>query len=179
MLDNPRVLILAALLLVACWRAVLAVRPDGRTSRRSVCRRFSSTRCWRWISSLLLALCFVLARNLLKLWVEQRQAAPFARFRAKLVAALLAMTIIPAVLVLVSGSEIIRNIAARWFSQPVDEVLTGAKTIASRYYMDQVDQMMLRARQLARTVPASAIAAGDEAGVTAAIAGELATMSRA
>ena len=50
--------------------------------------------------ALLLTLCFVLARNLLKLWVEQRQAAPFGRFRAKLVAALLAMSIIPAVLVL-------------------------------------------------------------------------------
>ena len=56
-----------------------------------------------------MALFFVLARNLLKLWVEQRQAAPFARFRAKLVAALLAMTIIPAVLVLISGSQIIRE----------------------------------------------------------------------
>ena len=33
--------------------------------------------------ALLLALVFVLARNLLKLWVEQRQAAPFARFRAQ------------------------------------------------------------------------------------------------
>ncbi len=112
---------------------------------------------------LLLALVFVLARNLLKLWVEQRQARPFARFRAKLVGALLAMTIIPAVLVLVSGSEILRSSADQWFSQPVTEVVTGAKEIASRYYVDQLDQMMLRARKLARVVPAPAIAAGDEA----------------
>ena len=73
--------------------------------------------------ALLAALGLVLARNLLKLWVEQRQAAPFARFRAKLVAALLAMTIVPAVLVLISGSQIISDSAARWFSEPVDEVL--------------------------------------------------------
>ena len=31
--------------------------------------------------ALLAALVFVLARSLLKLWVEQRRAAPFARFR--------------------------------------------------------------------------------------------------
>ncbi len=74
-----------------------------------------------------MALVFVLARNLLKLWVERRQAAPFARFRAKLVGALLAMSIIPAVLVLISGSEILRNSAARWFSEPVEQVVTGAK----------------------------------------------------
>ena len=49
---------------------------------------------------------------------------------AKLVAALLAMTIVPAVLVLISGSQIIRDSAARWFSEPVDEVLSAAQSIA-------------------------------------------------
>ena len=66
--------------------------------------------------TLMLALVFVLARNILKLVVERRRALPFARFRAKLVAALLGLTLIPAVLVLIVGSEIIRNSASRWFS---------------------------------------------------------------
>ncbi len=30
------------------------------------------------------------------------------------------MTVVPAVLVLISGSQIIRDSAARWFSEPVD-----------------------------------------------------------
>ena len=77
--------------------------------------------------ALLLTLGLVLTRNLLKLWEGHRQAAPFAKYRAKLVGALLAMSIIPAVLVLISGSEIISNSAARWFSEPVDEVLSGAQ----------------------------------------------------
>ena len=50
--------------------------------------------------TLMVALVFVLARNVLKLVVERRRALPFARFRAKLVAVLLGMTLIPAVLVL-------------------------------------------------------------------------------
>ena len=48
---------------------------------------------------MLLALGFLLARNVIKLIVEQRRAVPFARFRAKLVAALVGMTLIPSVLV--------------------------------------------------------------------------------
>ena len=102
----------------------------------------------------------MLARNLLKLWVEQRQAAPFARFRAKLVGALLAMSIMPAVLVLISGSEIIRNSAAHWFSEPVDEVLSGAQKIASRFYQDQHADVTRHAQDLAGRVPAAAVLAG-------------------
>jgi len=126
--------------------------------------------------ALLLALFFVLARNLLKLWVEQRQAAPFARFRAKLVGALLAMSIVPAVLVLISGSEILRNSAAQWFSEPVDEVLGGAQKIASRFYQDHQEAMTLRAQRLARTLRADAVAGGDEQAVDQAVTDELSTM---
>ena len=57
---------------------------------------------------MLLALGFLLARNVIKLIVEHRRAVPFARFRAKLVAALVGMTLIPSVLVLLVGSEVIR-----------------------------------------------------------------------
>ena len=72
---------------------------------------------------MMVALVFVLARNILKLVVERRRALPFARFRAKLVTVLLGMTLIPAVLVLIVGSELIRNSANRWFSAPIDQVL--------------------------------------------------------
>ena len=84
--------------------------------------------------TMLVVLGFILARNILKLWVERRRAVPFARFRAKLVAALLGMTLIPAVLVLFVGSELIRNSAQRWFSAPIDEVLTSANEVARDYY---------------------------------------------
>ena len=125
---------------------------------------------------LLVTLFFVLVRNLLKLWVEQRQAAPFGRFRAKLVAALLALTIVPAVLVLISGSQIIRDSAARWFSEPVDEVLDAAQSIARRYYQEHLDALELRARRLARVVPAAAIADSDVATLSALVEEEPRTL---
>ena len=58
----------------------------------------------------------MLARNIVKLVVERRRALPFARFRFKLVTVLLGMTFIPAVLVLIVGSELIRNNVDRWFN---------------------------------------------------------------
>lgn len=125
---------------------------------------------------LLAALCFVLARNLLKLWVEQRQAAPFARFRAKLVAALLAMTVLPAVLVLLGGSQIIRDSAARWFSAPVDEVLLASQQLARQYYREGQERSALHARRIAQLLPPAAVASGDVEGLTALVEQEPRTM---
>ncbi len=99
--------------------------------------------------TMLVVLGFVLARNIVKLWVERRRAAPFARFRAKLVAALLGMTLIPAVLVLLVGSELIRNSAERWFSAPVDDVLTSANEIARDYYREREQAVSEQARDIA------------------------------
>ncbi len=124
-LDNPRVLIAAGGLLVAILAGLFWLADQTSQIAPTL---LSDVLLYALLAVdlvLLVALFFVLARNLLKLWVEQRRAVPFARFRAKLVAALLAMTIVPAVLVLISGSQIIRDSAIRWFSEPVDDVLNA------------------------------------------------------
>ena len=79
---------------------------------------------------MLVALVFVLARNIVKLVVERRRGLPFSRFRAKLVLALLGLTIVPSLLVLIVGGELIRSSTERWFSQPIDDVLSSATQIA-------------------------------------------------
>jgi two-component system, NtrC family, nitrogen regulation sensor histidine kinase NtrY len=99
--------------------------------------------------AMLVVLVFVLARNIVKLVVERRRALPFARFRAKLVAVLLGMTLIPAVLVLLVGSELIRNSVDRWFNAPMDEVLGSATAIAGDYYQERQRVVAAQAQQLA------------------------------
>ena len=74
---------------------------------------------WATNLTILVALAFVLTRNILKLLVERRRALPFARFRAKLVAVLLGMAVVPALLVLIVGSELIRT-SVRSLVQPAD-----------------------------------------------------------
>ncbi len=121
--------------------------------------------------TMLVALVFVLARNIVKLIVERRRALPFARFRAKLVGVLLGMTLIPAVLVLLVGSEVIRSSVERWFNAPMDEILSSANQIASDYYEERQQQVTDHAQRIAAALPAADLAAANLQGIqTAAIA---------
>ena len=98
---------------------------------------------------MLVALAFVLARCFIKLWVEHRRAVPFARFRTKLVAAMLASALIPAVLVLIVGSSVIINSVDRWFGAPIDEALASANELAGDYHHDRQMAVASHAGRLA------------------------------
>ena len=87
--------------------------------------------------TMLLALGFFLVRNVVKIVVERRRALPFARFRAKLVALLFGLTLVPAVLVLAVGSQVVLTAVDRWFNAPMDEVLSAASAIASDYILER------------------------------------------
>src|SRR3954469_2935146 len=151
--DNPRLILAGIAVLLAVLGALLAVT-SGTTSQFSP--DFLSEFVLYALSAadlmMLVALVFVLARNIVKLVVERRRALPFARFRAKLVAVLLGMTLIPAVLVLLVGSELIRNSVDRWFNAPMDEVLSSANNIAGDYYQEQLRLVSAQAHRLARAL---------------------------
>ena len=159
--DNPVLILLWIGLLVAALAAMLSLA--ARSSQLSL--DFLSSVVLYAVSvadlTLMLALVFVLARNILKLVVERRRALPFARFRAKLVAALLGLTLIPAVLVLLVGSEIIRNAASRWFSPPIDTVISSAREIASDYYAERTRAVTAHATALAKALSTVDLDSGD------------------
>src|SRR3954470_12910498 len=136
--DNPRLILAGIAVLLAVLGALLAVT-SGTTSQFSP--DFLSEFVLYALSAadltMLAALVFVLARNIIKLIVERRKALPFARFRAKLVALLLGMALVPTVLVLIVGSELIRTNIDRWFNAPMADILSSANQIASDYYHEQ------------------------------------------
>jgi two-component system, NtrC family, nitrogen regulation sensor histidine kinase NtrY len=111
--------------------------------------------------TMLVGLVFVLARSIIKALVERKRALPFARYRAKLVLALLGMTIIPAVLVLLVGSQLIFNSVDRWFNAPMDEMLESSQRIASDYYHDRQRQVSDEAARLARALGPLDLSAAD------------------
>src|SRR5204862_7310761 len=121
----------------------------------------------------LVALAFVLARNIVKLVVERRRGLPFARCRAKLVAVLLGMTIVPAVLVLLVGSEVIRNSVDRWFNAPMNDVLSSANAIAGDYYQEQQRLVSREAQRMGKAL-ASVNLAGPPEIIRAVIADDVA-----
>jgi len=175
-LDNPRVLTLAALLLIGVIVAATWLPSAAGLEQQALVSEAVVYAVAAVALALLAALGFVLARNIIKLWVERRQGAPFARFRAKLVFALLAMTILPATLVSVIGSEFLRSSASRWFSVPMDEALGAAKNIAVEYHTERQGSVRLRANWLAGSLPAADLEAGNVGTLQSLVRGDLATM---
>ena len=159
--DNPRLILVGIVLLLVSLAAI--IRVSDRTTQLNP--DFLSEAVLYTLSiadvTMLLALFFVLARNVIKLIVERRRGLPFSRFRLKLVAAFIGLTIGPSLLVLLAGTELIRQTTTRWFSQPVDVVLTSANTIAQAFYRDREAQVAAQAAALVTAVPADALSRGD------------------
>ena len=148
--DNPRLILAGIALLVALLAAILAVA--NRTPRLSP--DFLSEFVLYALSAadftILVVFVWLLGRNIVKLVVERRRGLPFARFRSKLVALLLGMTLVPAVLVLIVGSELIRTSVDRWFNAPMDEILASANQIAGDYYHERQMLVSDHAARIAR-----------------------------
>lgn len=172
--DNPRLILLAMVLLVAALVAVVVVADRSSELRADFLSEVVLYALSVADLTMLVALAFVLARNIVKLVVERRRGLPFARFRSKLVAALLGLTIVPAGLVLVVGSELIRNSATRWFSPPIEDVVGSATRIAADYYQERGRMVSGHALRIARALPPAAVVAGDVTVVRDHIAPEVA-----
>jgi two-component system nitrogen regulation sensor histidine kinase NtrY len=159
--DNPRLILLGiAILMAALVAIVIAAQRTARLSpdflTEVVLYALSATNLM-----MLLALVFVLARNVIKLLVERRGAMPFARFRAKLVFVLMGMTLIPAVLVLIVGSQVVLTAVDRWFNAPMDEMLSSANSIAADYYEERQRLAGDGARRLAQVLAKVDLTSGD------------------
>src|SRR3954471_17852692 len=152
--DNPRLILAGIGVLLVVLIALVAITNGTSRFSPDVLSEFVLYALSAADLTMLAALVFVLARNIIKLIVERRKALPFARFRAKLVALLLVMTLVPTVLVLIVGSELIRTNIDRWFNAPMADILSSANQIASDYYREQQMLASDHATRVARTLGA-------------------------
>jgi two-component system, NtrC family, nitrogen regulation sensor histidine kinase NtrY len=150
--DTPALLGIGILLLIAVLAGTMTLVNRGSRLSPDFLTEFVLIALSAVDLTMLVALGFVLARSVVKLVVERRRALPFARFRAKLVVMLLAMTLVPAVLVLVVGSELLRNSVNRWFNAPMEEVLQSAQRIASDYYHERQLRVTDESVRIARSL---------------------------
>ena len=171
--DNPRLILVGIALLLAALAAMVVLAERSAELSPDFLSGAVLYAVTAADLTMLAALVFVLARNVVKLLVERRRALPFARFRAKLVAAMLGLTLIPAVLVLIVGSELIRNSADRWFSAPVDDVLSSANAVASGYYHDRQVTVSEHADRIAGSLAGVDLAAADVGAVRDLISTEV------
>jgi two-component system, NtrC family, nitrogen regulation sensor histidine kinase NtrY len=165
-LDNTKLILAGIVALIAALAGLLSLASRSSDVAPDVLSEFVLYALSATNLTILLALLFVLARNIIKLVVEQRRAIPFARFRTRLVIALLGLTLIPAVLVLIVGSELIRNNIDQFFNRPMANILSSARDIASDYYRERQRTVSSVAQRLARRLgpldlPADAAAARE------------------
>lgn len=172
--DNPPLILAGIVLLLAVlggifWLAdrTSTLSPDFLTE--VVLFALSATNV-----TMLVALLFVLARNVIKSMMESRRGVPFGRFRAKLVLAMLGMTVIPAVLVLIVGSRVVLTAVDRWFNAPMEEILAGANSIAADYYQERERLVADQASRLARSLSRVDLAAPEVAAVQNIVTPEVA-----
>ena len=171
--DNPRLILAGIAVLLIALVVILVVAE--RTSRllpeyltEVVLYALSATNVM-----MLLALVFVLARNIIKILVERRRAIPFVRFRAKLVFILLAMTLIPAVLVLIVGSNVVIRAVDQWFNEPVEEILSSANQIAGDYYRERQQGVADQAARIAGLLSPADLSSSDMRSVRAQLTREV------
>ena len=172
--DNSRLILAGMILLLAALVGIVLLANRSAGFSPDFLTEFVLYGLWAADITILLGLAFVLARNVIKLVVERRRALPFARFRGKLVAVLLGMALVPSVLVLVVGSELIRNSVDRWFNAPVEDVLIAADLIASDYYRDRQSRVAEDAERMARTLAGSAFDGADVTSVRDSVFPEVA-----
>ena len=101
---------------------------------------------------LILVILFVLARNLLKLALERCSRVLGARFKTKLVATYIGLSLVPVLILFFYASELLQGAVDRWFSGSLRSVLEGSASIAQEL-QEEISRRNLRdAARLARVV---------------------------
>jgi len=83
------------------------------------------------ISLLFVALTFVLARNLLKLFAERRMGVLGSKFRTRMVAGALILSFVPVMVMYWFAYGLMNRSIDKWFSTPLEEVRSDTQAVAS------------------------------------------------
>ena len=78
------------------------------------------------------ALCFVLARNLLKLFAERRTGVLGSKFRTKMVFGSLLLSAVPVIFFCIFAFLLLNRSIEKWFSRPVEELRDDSAQIAAQ-----------------------------------------------
>ncbi len=114
--------------------------------------------------SLLLVLLFVLGRNLVRMLMEWRRGVFGARLRVQLLLVFLTMAIAPSLLILLVGSDLIRQTVDRWFNVDVERMLAASQTLGMAVEERALETSRVQARLLAGEIQARGLLQPQEHG---------------
>jgi two-component system nitrogen regulation sensor histidine kinase NtrY len=111
---------------------------------------------------LLLLLVFLVLRNLVKLIFERRRGAMGSRLRTRLVAAFVALSILPTVLLFFAAAKFVTTSIDYWFDSRVERSLAESVEIGRSYYADLAEQALAFCRQIRDDLEASGLSSGED-----------------
>jgi two-component system nitrogen regulation sensor histidine kinase NtrY len=114
--------------------------------------------------SLLLVLVFVLGRNLVRMLMEWRRGVFGARLRVQLLLVFLLMAVAPSALLLLVGSDLIRQAVDRWFNVDVERILASSQVLETSLRQAAADRSRVHARALAREIRARGLLGSGQLG---------------
>jgi len=103
---------------------------------------------------LFLVLFFLLARNLVKLYLERKRNIVGSHFKTKLVLFFIALSIIPTFLLFFFASDLISRNIELWFKTPFDKVIEDTKSVADGVYANAEETAYHYAVELSREIQA-------------------------
>ncbi len=101
---------------------------------------------------LIILILFLVLRNLFKLLLERRRQLPGARLRTKLVAAFVALSLIPTMLLFFVAAGIISSTIENWFNSEIETSLEESLAVAQTYYKNSATNALYYADQIARII---------------------------
>ncbi|MBN1142749.1 MAG: HAMP domain-containing protein, partial [Deltaproteobacteria bacterium] len=101
---------------------------------------------------LIILFLFLVCRNLFKLFIEKRRKAPGAMLRTKLVAAFIALSLVPTLLLFFASVAFITNSIENWFNTQIETSLDESLKVAETYYQNSAANALYYAEQIARIV---------------------------
>src|SRR5512143_3887674 len=114
--------------------------------------------------SILLVLVFVLGRNLVRMLMEWRRGVFGARLRVQLLLVFLLMATAPSMLLLLVGSDLLRQTVDRWFNVDVERMLVSSQALGTALQTSALESSRVHARLLAREIEARGLLAPPELG---------------
>ncbi len=113
---------------------------------------------------------FLVARNLAKLAFERRRRILGWRLRRRLVAAFLAVSIFPTVLLFLVAYGFMTSSIEHWFNSQVESSLNGSLAIAQAFYRHASDRTVANATQVAAQIEGRELLGQDRAKIEAYLA---------
>jgi two-component system, NtrC family, nitrogen regulation sensor histidine kinase NtrY len=101
---------------------------------------------------LIILLIFLIIRNVVKLVFERRQGVVGSKMRAKLVAAFVCLSLIPAILLFLVAGNFLSSSIDNWFNVRVGEALNNTLEVARIYYKQYEENAKYHAGQLSADI---------------------------